>query len=53
LKACRDAEAVQAGSVAYQRCQLRDQIYQQLKDEAGLARQRYLREVSGSGGIGR
>jgi hypothetical protein len=53
LKACRDAEAVQAGSVAYQRCQLRDQIYQQLKGEAGLARQRYLREVSGSGGIGR
>jgi hypothetical protein len=53
LNACREPEAAQVGSVAYQRCQLRDQIYQQFKDDAGLARERYLREVSGSGGIDR
>jgi len=53
LHACRDPEAAQVGSAAYQRCQLRDQIYEQLKDDASLAKERYLRAVSGSGGTGR
>jgi hypothetical protein len=50
LNACRDPEAAQVGSVAYQRCQLRDQIYEQLKDNVSLAKERYLRAVSGRGG---
>jgi hypothetical protein len=50
LNACRAPEASQVGSVAYQRCQLRDQLYEQLKTEVTVARERYLRAVSGRGG---
>jgi hypothetical protein len=50
LNACRTPEAAQVDSVAYQRCQVRDQVYQQLTAEAARARDRYLREVSGRGG---
>jgi hypothetical protein len=50
LQACREPEATQVDSVAYQRCQLRDQVYEQLKAEAAMARDRYLRAVSGRGG---
>ena len=53
LQACRTPEATQVDSVAYQRCQLRDQVYQQLTAEAARARDRYLREVSGRGGTSR
>ncbi len=53
LQACRDPEATQVNSVAYQRCQLKDQIYEQLKAEAAVARDHYLRAVSGRGGISR
>jgi hypothetical protein len=53
LHACREPEATQANSVAYQRCQLKDQLYEQLKAEAAMARDRYLRAVSGRGGLGR
>jgi len=50
LNACRAPEATQVDSVAYQRCQLKDQIYEQLKADAAMARDRYLRAVSGRGG---
>jgi hypothetical protein len=50
LQACRAPEATQVDSVAYQRCQLKDQIYEQLKAAAAMARDRYLRAVSGRGG---
>jgi hypothetical protein len=50
LQACRTPEAVQVASVAYQRCQLKDQVYEQLKAAAAMARERYLRAVSGRGG---
>jgi predicted small lipoprotein YifL len=50
LQACRTPEATQVDSVAYQRCQIKDQIYEQLKAEAAMARDRYLRAVSGRGG---
>jgi hypothetical protein len=53
LQACRAPEATQVNSVAYQRCQLKDQLYEQLKAEAVMARDRYLRAVSGRGGLGR
>jgi predicted small lipoprotein YifL len=53
LQACRTPEATQVDSVAYQRCQLKDQIYEQLKVEAAMARDRYLRAVSGRGGPSR
>jgi hypothetical protein len=53
LQACRAAEAAQVDSVAYQRCQLRDQVYQQLTAEAAMAKDRYLRAVSGRGGTSR
>ena len=53
LQACRTPEATQVDSVAYQRCQLKDQIYEQLKAEAAGARDHYLRAVSGRGGISR
>ena len=53
LQACRTPEATQVDSVAYQRCQLKDQIYEQLKAAAALARDRYLRAVSGRGGSSR
>jgi hypothetical protein len=53
LNACRTPEATQVDSVAYQRCQLRDQIYEQLKAEVVVARDRYLRAVSGRGGSSR
>jgi hypothetical protein len=52
LQACRTPEAAQVDSVAYQRCQLKDQIYEQLKATAATARDRYLRAVSGRGGSG-
>jgi hypothetical protein len=51
LQACRTPEATQVDSVAYQRCQIKDQIYEQLKAEAAMARDRYLRAVSGRGGL--
>jgi hypothetical protein len=50
LQACRAPEATQVDSVAFQRCQLKDQLYEQLKAAAALARDRYLRAVSGRGG---
>ena len=53
LQACRTPEATQVDSVAYQRCQLKDQLYEQLKAAASMARDRYLRAVSGRGGTGR
>jgi uncharacterized protein YdcH (DUF465 family) len=53
LQACRTPEATQVDSVAYQRCQLKDQMYEQLKAEAAMARDRYLRAVSGRGGPSR
>jgi hypothetical protein len=53
LQDCRTPEAAQVDSAAYQRCQLRDQVYQQLTAEAARARDRYLREVSGGGGTSR
>jgi hypothetical protein len=53
LQACRAPDAAQVDSVAYQRCQLKDQLYEQLKAAATLARDRYLRAVSGAGGPGR
>jgi hypothetical protein len=53
LNACRVPEAAQVDSAAYQRCQLKDQIYEQLKAEATMTRDRYLRAVSGRGGTSR
>ena len=53
LQACRTPEATQVDSEAYQRCQLKDQIYEQLKAAAAQARDRYLRAVSGRGGTNR
>jgi hypothetical protein len=53
LQACRTPEATQVDSLAYQRCQIKDQIYEQLKTEAAVARERYLRAVSGRGGTNR
>ena len=50
LQACRTPEATQVDSVAYQRCQLKDHMYEQLKAAAAIARDRYLRAVSGRGG---
>ena len=38
LQACRTPEATQVDSEAYQRCQLKDQIYEQLKAAAAQAR---------------
>jgi hypothetical protein len=52
LRACGDPEATQVDSVPYQRCQLKDQIYEQHKAAAAMARDRYLRAVSGRGGGG-
>ena len=53
LEACRSPEATQVDSLAYQQCQLKDQLYEQLKTDATVARDRYLRAVSGSGGASR
>ena len=53
LQACRTPEATQVDSVAYQRCQLKDQMYEQLKAASAMARDRYLRAVSGRGGSSR
>ena len=53
LQACRIPEATQVDSLAYQRCQIKDQIYEQLKTEAAAAKDRYLRAVSGRGGTSR
>jgi hypothetical protein len=53
LQACRAFEASQVGSPAYQRCQLQDLRYEQLKVEVASARDRYLRAVSGRGGSSR
>jgi hypothetical protein len=50
LTACRTPDATQMNSVAYQRCQFKDQVYEQLKSEAATAKERYLRAVSGRGG---
>jgi hypothetical protein len=53
LNACRAPEATQINSAAYQRCQFKDQLYEQLKTEAAMAKDRYLRAVSGHGGPSR
>jgi hypothetical protein len=53
LHACRAPEATQVNSLAYQRCQLKDQHYEQVKAELEVARDRYLRAVSGRGGTSR
>jgi hypothetical protein len=50
LTACRAPDATQMNSLAYQRCQFKDQVYEQLKSEAATAKDRYLRAVSGRGG---
>ena len=50
LDACRAPEATQLNSAAYQRCQFKDQVYEQLKTEAAMAKDRYLLAVSGHGG---
>jgi hypothetical protein len=53
LNACRSPEATQVDSTAYQRCQLQDQLYEQLRADATVARDRYLRAMSGRGGASR
>jgi uncharacterized protein YdcH (DUF465 family) len=53
LNACRSPEATQVDSMAYQRCQLQDQLYEQLRADAIAARDRYLRAMSGRGGASR
>jgi hypothetical protein len=53
LNACRTPEATQVNSVVYERCQLKDQLFEQLKVEVAVARERYLRAVSGRGGSSR
>lgn len=53
LTACRDPEAAQVNTLAYERCQLMHQVYEQLADQVAQARTQYLRAVSGSGGAGR
>ena len=53
LEACRTPEATQVNSLAYQRCQLKDQLYEQAKVEVAGARDHYLRAVSGRGGSSR
>jgi hypothetical protein len=53
LEACRAPEATQVNSLAYQRCQLKDQLYEQAKVEVAGARDHYLRAVSGRGGSSR
>jgi hypothetical protein len=53
LNACRSPEATQVDSMAYQRCQSQDQLYEQLRAEATVARDRYLRAMSGRGGASR
>jgi hypothetical protein len=53
LSACRAPEATLMNSSAYQRCQFKDQVYEQLKVEAAMAKDRYLRAVSGHGGVSR
>jgi uncharacterized protein YdcH (DUF465 family) len=53
LNACRAPEATQVDSLAYQRCQVKDQLYERLKAEAGITRDRYLRAMSGHGGSSR
>jgi hypothetical protein len=53
LQTCRLPEASDVGSVAYQRCQFKDQLYEQLKAQAAMTRKHYLRAVSGSGGTPR
>ena len=52
LQACRTPDAAQAGSLAYHRCQIKDQITEAQKREASLARSTYLRAASGQGGRG-
>jgi hypothetical protein len=53
MNACRTPEATQMNSSAYQRCQFKDQVYEQLKVEVTMAKDRYLRAVSGHGGVSR
>jgi hypothetical protein len=53
LQACQAPDASQLGTVAYQRCPLKDQLYERAKQEAAQARDRYLRAVSGRGGVTR
>jgi uncharacterized protein YdcH (DUF465 family) len=53
INACRAPEATEVNSIAYQRCQLKDQLYEQLKAEVAVAHDRYRRAVSGRGGSGR
>jgi hypothetical protein len=50
LNACRAPGATQINSMAYQRCQFKDQVYEQLKVDTARAKGRYLRAVSGLGG---
>jgi hypothetical protein len=53
LHACRTPDATQMNSIAYQQCQFKDQIYEQLRVQAAMAKNRYLRAVSGHGGTNR
>ena len=53
LNACQQPEAALPSSLAYQRCQFADQLYERLKDEVARAREQYLRAVSGSDGSSR
>jgi hypothetical protein len=50
LNACRAPGATQINSMAYQRCQFKDQVYEQLEVDTARAKGRYLRAVSGLGG---
>jgi hypothetical protein len=53
LNTCRAPEATQMNSSAYQQCQFKDQVYEQLKVAAVIAKERYLRAISGHGGVSR
>jgi hypothetical protein len=53
IDACRDPEAAQVNTLAYARCQVLDQIYEQRRNQVAQLRVHYLRAVSGSGGSGR
>jgi hypothetical protein len=53
LDACQQPEAARPNTVAYERCQLQDQLYERLRQEVASIRTQYLRGVSGAGGPGR
>jgi hypothetical protein len=52
INACRDPDAVQVSTRAYERCQLTDHIYERLKNDVAQSRMQYRRAIIGSGGSG-